>query len=80
MSPTVPFDAPHSTWNRFILALATVEDPLRRTMACALGAFRSQYGPGLVRMPGGSLLISVVFIAFQKHFSAALFQGSVMDE
>lgn len=69
------------TWNQFILALVMVEDPLRRTMAGALGAFRGQYGPDLVLMSAGSLLIMLptilVFIVFQKHFSAALLQGSV---
>lgn len=69
------------TWNQFIIALVMVEDPLQRTVAGALGAFRGQYGSDLVLMSAGALLIMlptiIVFAVFQKQFTAALLQGSV---
>lgn len=69
------------TWNQFIIALVMVEDPLQRTVAGALGAFRGQYGSDLVLMSAGALLIMLptitVFAIFQKQFTAALLQGSV---
>jgi raffinose/stachyose/melibiose transport system permease protein len=58
-----------------------VEDPIQRTMAGALGAFQGQWGTNIPLLNAGSLLILapmvVVFIAFQRHFVAALLQGSV---
>lgn len=69
------------TWNQFIIAFVMVEDPLKRTVAGALGAFRGQYGQDIVLMSAGALLIMlptiVVFALFQKQFTAALLQGSV---
>lgn len=69
------------TWNQFVLALVMVEDPLQRTVAGALGAFRGEHGADLVLMSAGALLIMlptiIVFAIFQKQFTAALLQGSV---
>jgi raffinose/stachyose/melibiose transport system permease protein len=69
------------TWNQFLLAIVLVEDPTQRTMAGALGAFQGQWGTNIPLLNAGSLLILapmvVVFIAFQRHFVAALLQGSV---
>jgi raffinose/stachyose/melibiose transport system permease protein len=69
------------TWNQFLLAIVLVDDPTKRTMAGALGAFQGQYGTDIPLLCAGSLLIMVptlaVFIAFQRQFAAALLQGAV---
>ncbi len=69
------------TWNQFILAVALVDDPNKRTAAGALGAFQGQYGTDIVLLSAGSLLIMlptvIVFVIFQRQFIAALLQGSV---
>lgn len=69
------------TWNQFIIALVMMDDPLKRTMAGALGAFQGQYGTDIVLLSAGALLIMLptifVFAIFQKQFVAALLQGSV---
>ncbi|KGM13686.1 carbohydrate ABC transporter permease [Cellulomonas bogoriensis] len=69
------------TWNQFLVALVMMDDPLRRTVAGALGAFQGQYGTDIVLLSAGALLIMlptiVVFAVFQKQFVAALLQGSV---
>ena len=69
------------TWNQFLLAIVLVDDPAKRTMAGALGAFQGQYGADIPLLSAGSLLILaptiVVFIVFQRHFVSALLQGSV---
>jgi raffinose/stachyose/melibiose transport system permease protein len=69
------------TWNQFILAIVLVDDPDKRTMAGALGAFQGQYGTDIVLLCAGSLLIMaptiLVFIIFQRQFVKALLQGSV---
>ena len=69
------------TWNQFLLAIVLVDDPTQRTMAGALGAFQGQWGTNIPLLSAGSLLILaptlIVFLAFQRHFVAALLQGSV---
>jgi raffinose/stachyose/melibiose transport system permease protein len=69
------------TWNQFILSIVLVDDPTRRTMAGALGAFQGQWGADIPLLSAGSLLILtptlIVFLVFQRHFVAALLQGSV---
>ncbi|MDG4825141.1 carbohydrate ABC transporter permease [Asanoa sp. WMMD1127] len=69
------------TWNQFLLAIVLVDDPAKRTMAGALGAFQGQWGTDLVLLCAGSLLILtptlIVFLIFQRQFIKALLQGSV---
>ena len=69
------------TWNQFLLAIVLVDDPTKRTMAGALGAFQGQWGADIPLLSAGSLLILAptiaVFIAFQRHFVSALLQGSL---
>lgn len=68
------------TWNQFLLAIALVDDPSKRTMAGALGAFQGQYGTDIVLLCAGSLTIMVptivVFLVFQRTFTTALLQGT----
>ena len=69
------------TWNQFLLPVVLVRDPSLRTMAGALGAFQGQWGTDVPLLCAGSLLILaptvLLFLAFQRHFVAALLQGSV---
>lgn len=69
------------TWNQFLLAVVLVDDPTKRTMAGALGAFQGQWGTDIPLLCAGSLLILtptlLVFLAFQRQFVAALMQGAV---
>ena len=69
------------TWNQFLLAIVLVDDPSKRTMAGALGAFQGQWGTNIPLLSAGSLLILapmiIVFFVFQRHFVAALLQGSL---
>ena len=69
------------TWNQFLLSIVLVDDPTKRTMAGALGAFQGQWGADIPLLSAGSLLILaptlIVFLVFQRHFVAALLQGSV---
>jgi len=69
------------TWNQFLLAIVLVDDPLKRTMAGALGAFQGQWGTDIPLLCAGSLLIMaptlIIFVIFQRLFVAALLQGSV---
>ena len=69
------------TWNQFILSIVLVDDPTKRTMAGALGAFQGQWGADIPLLSAGSLLILtptlIVFLLFQRHFVAALLQGSL---
>lgn len=69
------------TWNQFILAIVLVDDPTKRTMAGALGAFQGRYGTDIVLLSAGALLIMaptvLVFLVFQRQFSQALLQGAV---
>ena len=69
------------TWNQFLLAIVLVDDPTKRTMAGALGAFQGQWGTDIPLLCAGSLLILtptlVVFLIFQRQFVSALLQGSL---
>jgi len=69
------------TWNQFLLALVLVEDPTKRTMAGALGAFQGQWATDVPLLSAGTILILiptlVVFVIFQRQIIAALLQGSV---
>ena len=69
------------TWNQFLLAIVLVDDPTKRTMAGALGAFQGQWGADIPLLSAGSILILaptlLVFVVFQRHFVTALLQGSV---
>ena len=69
------------TWNQFLLAVVLVDDPTKRTMAGALGAFQGQWGTDIPLLCAGSLLILtptlIVFLIFQRQFVAALLQGSL---
>ncbi|WP_426320675.1 carbohydrate ABC transporter permease [Microbacterium sp. E-13] len=69
------------TWNQYLLAIVLQNDPLRRTMAGALGAFQGRYGNDMVLLSAGTILIIlptiIVFLFFQRHFIAALLQGAV---
>jgi raffinose/stachyose/melibiose transport system permease protein len=69
------------TWNQFLLAIVLVDDPAKRTMAGALGAFQGQWGTDIPLLCAGSLLILAptlaVFLIFQRRFVSALLQGSI---
>lgn len=69
------------TWNQFLLAIVLVDDPTKRTIAGALGAFQGQWGTDLPLLCAGSLLILAptlaIFLIFQRRFVAALLQGSL---
>jgi raffinose/stachyose/melibiose transport system permease protein len=69
------------TWNQFLLAIVLVDDPTKRTMAGALGAFQGQYGTDIPLLCAGSVLILAptlaVFLVFQRRFVNALLQGSI---
>jgi raffinose/stachyose/melibiose transport system permease protein len=69
------------SWNQFLLALVLVEDPSRRTMAGALGAFQGHYATDIPLLCAGTILILLptllVYVFFQRHIIAALLQGSV---
>ncbi|MEU0534437.1 carbohydrate ABC transporter permease [Amycolatopsis tolypomycina] len=69
------------TWNQFLLAIVLVDEPTKRTMAGALGAFQGQWGTDIPLLCAGSLLILtptlVVFLIFQRRFVSALLAGSL---
>ena len=69
------------TWNQFLLALVLVEDPTKRTMAGALGAFQGHYATNIPLLCAGTLLILlptvVIFLIFQRQMIAAMLQGAV---
>lgn len=69
------------TWNQFLLAIVLVDDPAKRTMAGALGAFQGQWGTDIPLLCAGSLLILaptlLIFLIFQRRFVTALLQGSL---
>jgi raffinose/stachyose/melibiose transport system permease protein len=69
------------TWTQFLLAIVLVDDPTKRTMAGALGAFQGQWGTDIPLLCAGSLLILtptlIVFLVFQRQFVSALLQGSL---
>ncbi|AQU64995.1 carbohydrate ABC transporter permease [Streptomyces niveus] len=69
------------TWNQFLLPLVLVDDPDKRTMAGALGAFQGQYLNQLPLLFAGALIIMlptiVIYAVFQRQFIKALLQGAV---
>ncbi len=69
------------TWNQFLLALVLVEDPTKRTMAGALGAFQGHYATNVPLLCAGTILILVptliIFVIFQRQIITALIQGSI---
>src|SRR4029079_10626335 len=69
------------TWNQFLLAIVLVDDPTKRTIAGALGAFQGQWGTDIPLLCAGSWLIRArtlaVFIVFQRRFVASLLEGSL---
>ncbi len=69
------------TWNQFLLPLVMIDDPDKRTMAGALGAFQGQYIDALPLLFAASLIVMVptviVYIIFQRQFIGALLQGAV---
>lgn len=70
-----------NAWNQFLLAVVLVDDPTKRTMAGALGAFQGEHGTDIVLLCAGALLIMaptlVVFLVLQRHFVRALLAGAV---
>lgn len=71
------------TWNHFILTLVMIDDPSHRTVGGALAGFQGAYATDVVMLSAAALLMMVptllVFILFQRQFSAALLQGSVKE-
>lgn len=69
------------TWNHFILTLVMIDDPSHRTVGGALAGFQGAYATDVVMLSAAALLMMVptllVFIVFQRQFTAALLQGSV---
>lgn len=69
------------TWNHLLLALVLVEDPTKRTMAGALGAFQGHYATDIPLLCAGTILILVptlvIFVIFQRQIILALLQGAV---
>ncbi|MBN9155759.1 MAG: carbohydrate ABC transporter permease [Microbacterium sp.] len=69
------------TWNQFLLPLVMVDDPSKRTMAGALGAFQGQYIDALPLLFAASLIVMlptvIVYVIFQRQFIKALLQGAV---
>ncbi|MDT0267269.1 carbohydrate ABC transporter permease [Streptomyces sp. DSM 44915] len=70
-----------NAWNQFLLAVVLVDDPAKRTMAGALGAFQGEHGTDIVLLCAGALLIMtptvVVFLILQRYFVRALLAGAV---
>ena len=69
------------TWNQFLLALVLVEDPTKRTMAGALGAFQGQYATDVPLLSAGTIVILLptllVFLVLQRQLIAGLLSGAV---
>jgi len=69
------------TWNQFLLSIVLVQGTTEGTMAGALAAFQGQWGTNIPLLSAGSLLILapmlIIFLIFQRHFVAALLQGSL---
>ncbi len=69
------------TWNQFLIALVLVEDPDKRTMAGALGAFQGQYATDIPLLCAGTLVILtptlLLFLVLQRQLIAGLLQGAV---
>lgn len=70
-----------NAWNQFLLAVVLVDDPTKRTMAGALGAFQGERSTDIVLLCAGALLIMtptvVVFLILQRYFVRALLAGAV---
>ena len=64
------------TWNQFLLAIVLVDDPAKRTMAGALGAYQGHYATNIPLLCAGSLLILtptlIVFILFQRWITEGI--------
>lgn len=69
-----------ATWNQYLLPLVLVDDPTKRTVAGALGAFQGQYGTNTALLCAGSLIIIApslaIFLVFQRSFVRALLAGA----
>jgi raffinose/stachyose/melibiose transport system permease protein len=69
------------TWNQFLLALVLVEDPNKRTMAGALGAFQGQYATDIPVLCAGTLVILtptlLTFLILQRQLVTGLLAGAV---
>ena len=69
------------TWNQFLLALVLVDDPDKRTMAGALGAFQGQYATDIPLLCAGTLVILLptllTFIILQRQLVAGPLNGAV---
>jgi raffinose/stachyose/melibiose transport system permease protein len=69
------------TWNQFLIALVLVDDPDKRTMAGALGAFQGQHATDVPLLCAGTLVILVptllLFLVLQRQLIAGLLQGAV---
>jgi raffinose/stachyose/melibiose transport system permease protein len=69
------------TWNQFLLPLVLVDDPDKRTMAGALGAFQGQYIDALPLLFAAALIVMlptiVLYVIFQRQFIGALLQGAL---
>ncbi|MDC7804253.1 carbohydrate ABC transporter permease [Sphingomonas sp. BLCC-B65] len=69
------------TWNHFILTLVMIDDPSKRTVGGALAGFQGAHATDVVMLCAAALLMMIptllVFVIFQRQFSAALLQGSV---
>jgi raffinose/stachyose/melibiose transport system permease protein len=70
-----------NAWNQFLLAVVLVDDPTKRTMAGALGAFQGERSTDVVLLCAGSLVIMtptvLVFLVLQRYFVRALLAGAV---
>lgn len=70
-----------NAWNQFLLAVVLVDDPSKRTMAGALGAFQGERSTDIVLLCAGALLIMtptvLVFLVLQRYFVGALLAGSL---
>ena len=69
------------TWNQFLLPLVLVDDPDKRTMAGALGAFQGQYIDTLPLLFAAALIVMlptiIIYVIFQRQFIGALLQGAL---
>lgn len=70
-----------NTWNHFILAIVLIDDPAKRTMAGALGAFQGQYHTDIVLLCAAAILLMaptlIVFLLLQRHFVKAVLAGAI---
>jgi len=69
------------SWNQYMLAILLVDDPTKRTMGGALGAFSGQYTDDVVLASAGAVLMMapslIVFAFMQKHFIRSFMAGAV---